>query len=432
MKVCYALAGLAISSTVARAEVGGELSAGAGGDSSATPGFATTSGSITASLSRPATDILTRGAALVPPGELGGVWIFTGIDPDDHDSAGVSADGTLLVQADSQAARTAWFSTRAWARALGWQLEARALFQPTGDLRDRFWRSGRSIMQTNAAIGIPAMWSLGTRDWQLAAGAFTVDLGKRLAHEGAGWNAAGFDRDVSFISLRIQTHSIKLDLFTGEYTELGVATSVVGATTYGTSATAIDFDVAALTWRVSQQLAVTMRGGVAMRSPISPFQITGSAEMSQGPVSTTPDLGIELRRGTALDPDTNGYTASLGVGTWSRLDPTGHAVDAGYLATADADWRNGRYRLGGALQLGRLRRVLLGDEAPADMLPVGTRMVMGRGSLLAAVRVTPQIAVTSTAWVERSDRDDPRWLVPATGALATHAGADITAQWRFR
>lgn len=360
------------------------------------------------------------------------IWIFTGLDPDDRDGVGAAADGTLHVQPDSEVSSTAWFAGRAWARAAGWQLEARALFQPVGDLRDRFWRSGRGIMQTNVAVEIPAMWSLGTPGWQLSAGGFVVDLGKRTARQGDRWNQAGFDRDVSMVGLRVRTPSLTVDAFTGHYIELGVAKSMTGATTFGTSATAIDLDIARLTWRAARDLALAMHAGLSMRDPVSPFMLTGTSEASSGPAATTPDLGIELRSGTALGPATTGYTTSVSVGTWTRLDPTGHAVDAGYLATADADWRNGRYRLGGALQIGRLRRVLVGDQAPTGLDPVGTRMWMGRGSVVAEVRITGSMMATSTIWLEQSDRDDPRWVVPASGALTRHAGADVAALWRFR
>ena len=57
---------------------------------------------------------------------------------------------------------------------------------------------------------------------------------------------------------------------------------------------------------------------------------------------------------------------------------------------------------------------------------------MGRGSLEADVKLVRRVFVTASTWLERSDRDDPRWTIPATGALATHAGADVTANWRFR
>ncbi len=59
-------------------------------------------------------------------------------------------------------------------------------------------------------------------------------------------------------------------------------------------------------------------------------------------------------------------------------------------------------------------------------------MWMGRGSLDAYIRVWQELSVAASTWLERSDRDDPRWTVASTGVLTTHVGADLTAMWRFR
>jgi hypothetical protein len=100
----------------------------------------------------------------------------------------------------------------------------------------------------------------------------------------------------------------------------------------------------------------------------------------------------------------------------------------------EASYRNrlGKLEMRAAAQAGRLRRLFVSQFAPPGLRPVGTSMWMGRGELAASVRLVRDVDVTATAWLERSDRDDPRWLVPADGTLDTHAGGEVNARWRFQ
>ena len=392
-----------------------ELDAGAGGDTSAPGGFATARATLDADATHPAGPLPGRG--LCAPQRTGWLWLFTGLDPDERDGAGASLDATAFA---GPAGRALVLDGHAWARGAGWGLALAGEVQPVGDLRDRFWRSGRGVAQLDVTIDIPAMWAVGTQTLQLLAALETIKLGARRA-DGV---AAGFDDDLAFTGFRVQTPRTRVDVFGLDLFELGVARQTIGGTTYGTSASGFDLDVARVAYHLRPDLELDARGGVAVRSPIGPYMATDSSTTFTGPAGWQPSYWIELR-----DAPAPHRTIALGAGNWLRLDPSGHAVDAGQLATLelDQDIRVGRLRA--SLEGGRLRRVVLGELAPAGLPPVGTRMWMGRATVEAAIRVTPKVAAVASAWLERSDRDDPRWIVPASGALATHTGADLTVRW---
>ena len=425
--ILLALAGAAH----AGGSIDGEVSAGAGGDTTAPDGFAAATASVSASLDGDEVSLVDRALATGPltdadgkplDGTRGYMWIFTGLDPDERISVGAAASGELHLVQDGAVGVA---SGRAWLHAYGWGAEVRTALQPIGDLRDRFWRPGRDVVQENVAVDIPAMFALGSARRQFLALLTHLDLGHRTARLDGAWHAAGWDREVALTFARLQQPGLAFDFLIGRYDELGVATAQRGATEYGTSATTIDLDFVAARWHPAAGLELSGRVGLAMRMPVAPYMTTGTTENSVGPVATTPDVWLEARR------TGDASSLSLGAGTWARLDPTGQAADAGELVAASSEWRTGRYQLGGELDIGRLRRVAIGDDAPAGLAPVGTRMWMGRGALLARVRVARDLDLAGSIWVERSDRDDPRWLVPSDGRLATHAGADLTACWRF-
>ncbi len=411
MKLVVALALLVPIS--AHAEVSAELSAGAGTDTSDPTGFATAHADLSAELSRPAPPILQRGLfdhTTEPGAEPGGLWLFTGLDADDRDGIGATGDATLYND-------SLLLSSRAWGRLAGWGVTFHADVQPTGDLRDRFWRSGRGVTDAGFAIDIPPMWAIGTANVQLLAGLETVALGTRSSPEGP----AASDEELGITGFRLQTPRTVVDVFVLDVFQLGVARATIGEITYGTAASGLDFSLAKVTRRLTPDIAMTVHGGLDLRSPIGPWEHTSGSDSFDGPSAATGSYGLDI----------SGHDFSLGGGSWIRLDPTGHAVDAGQLATASLDREFQLLHLRGGLEVGRLRRAVLGEYAPAGLMPVGTRMVMARATLEAQLRLTSQLALIASSWVERSDRDDPRWSVPGNGTLETHAGAELTALWRL-
>src|SRR5258706_799675 len=113
-------AALLVVSSVAHADVVGEVGGGAGGDTTAPTGFAMARASLAAELSAPAGPPIER--AFTDENHQNGFWMFTGIDPDDKNGVGANANATAHARGSSQ---QLVLDTRAWARGYGWQLETR-------------------------------------------------------------------------------------------------------------------------------------------------------------------------------------------------------------------------------------------------------------------------------------------------------------------
>src|SRR5688572_12172274 len=178
----------------AEADVTLDLSAGAGADRSTTAA-ATTSSSFgalraaaTLELWRTSPPAPVRGLVIIDRRQLArnGVpvfadraWLFTGLDPDDRDTIGVTGEATAMLDADDTTDDTFLVSSRAWARGNGWQVEGSASYQPIGDLRDAIWRSGRGVTATSLAVDVPGMWGMGGGNTRVEFARFRVSGGVR-------------------------------------------------------------------------------------------------------------------------------------------------------------------------------------------------------------------------------------------------------------
>ena len=408
-------------------EVTADLAAGTGAETApdtAATGITTASAALGAGLVRDRVPLAERGLRFVPPDGSSGVWLFTGVDSDDRDA--IRADVSALSLA-SASGDPLVLGAGASARGAGWQLDAHVAYQPVGGLRDVFWRSGRGVTATTVGFEEPPAFAFGdAADGILSFGSVRFAYTARSR----GGASAGADVDAHVRFLRWQGQAGSVDVFDLVDTEFDGPTHTTGDTRTNAQATDLGVDVAAVTWRPQPSLELSARGGFEDVRPMGTYTQVADGTMITGtftgPKTTQPRYWVEAAEHLAA------YTLGAGAGSWTRLDPTGQAADAGQLATATVGWTHARVALHGDVQVGRLRRVRLGAFAPATTAPVGTRMAMGRGTLEADVKIMRRLFVASSAWLERSDRDDPRWAVPATGALATHAGADVSAQWRFR
>jgi hypothetical protein len=108
---CLVILALATVSSLARADISGQIAVGAGTEAETTS-FATASGSLAGELSRPSAPLEHRGLGGIDD-DGNGLWLWTGTDPDDRDGLRVDASATTL-------ARTVIGSGRAAARAYGW------------------------------------------------------------------------------------------------------------------------------------------------------------------------------------------------------------------------------------------------------------------------------------------------------------------------
>jgi hypothetical protein len=429
---------LLCSATTAHAEsdVTLDLSAGGGADRSTTAAATTTSSfgalraAATLELWRTSPPPPVRGLVITDRGQLArnGVaafadraWLFTGLDPDDRDTIGVTGEATALLDPDDTTDDTLLLASRAWARGNGWQVEGSASHQPTGDLRDAFWRSGRGVTATSLAVDVPGMWGMGGGNTRIEFARFRVAGGARTG--------SGFDRALDVDFAKIWAGRTEIDLVSLRLFEYGVVERTTGDVAYGTSAMGGDVMLARVTAQLPAGLQLHTRGGLVIRQPVSAFMQDGNTTLSDGPVITRPDAWAELRYGTR--PGATGPRITLGGGTWTRIDPTGLAVDTGGLGTLAVAWTRGRLDARADAQLGQFQRAAVSVLAPAELAPPGTTMWMGRGALSLALRFDHDLSLSAGIWVERSDRDDPRWRTPATGAVTTHAGAELAAAWRF-
>jgi hypothetical protein len=415
--ICIAII---VTTSSARADVSGQLSAGAGTETSTTS-FATASGTLAVDFSHAAAPVEHRGLSWSSAGET--CWFWTGTDDDDRNGVHAEASATSV-------ASTVIGTARAAARGYGWELDAGLTYQPTGDLRDSFWRSGRGILASTLELQMPAMVTAGTRTTRWGIAAVDVSITDRERWPGAPLIDGGLDAAVEIPVVHAISSSWTADILAVHTTGHQVVESETATTVTELSAVEVGFDVLALRLKLSPSLVLAARGGFDITQPM--VEVTSQVNptmYSDGPVVprvTSPRYWLELTERTGE------RVASLGGGSWARLDPSGTAADAGQLMTASYADRFGPLDVRATMQAGRLRRYLISPYASPNVEPVGTVMWMGRGELTASVPLGKGVELASDAYVERSDRDDPRWIVPADGTLATHAGADVTARWQFR
>jgi hypothetical protein len=347
--------------------------------------------------------------------------LFTSPDPRDRDF--VRADASALQIGGDGGDRRILDAGLA-ARGLGWQLGVHVADQPIGSLRDTYWRSGRGVIATTFHYEEPPGFSFGGPAGVLAIGYIAFDITSRAG------TSSGYDVDASVRAVRWSAPHGTFDVFAIHDIEYDGETHYEPAGTDTSTrpvANDIACDIAALDWQVGHGLELSLHGGFEVVHPTGIYTQVGTmvGMPVTGPQATVPRYWAELAE------HGDGYTVHAGAGSWARLDPTGQAADAGELATAGVDWKLARAEVKSELELGALRRAVLGDMAPAGIAPVGTTMVMGRGVFEVDMPIARGFALASSAWVERSDRDDPRWVVPAGAGLATHAGVDVSALWKF-
>ena len=429
VKLAITLALVLAAARLATADVTADLAAGAGDETAARDGYATASATVDAHFDRAEGSLRSRALATTDP-QTGSaaccMWVFTGLDPDERMGVGAQASGEVRASGSDA---TAVASGVTWMRAYGWGVAASADVQPIGDLRDRFWRPGRDIVDWHTTFDVAPMWAIGDATTQVMVIPTSITVGHRAADVAGQWQDAGWDRAVDGTFVRVQRPRSTVDAIAFHYAEWGIATATDGMAEYGTSATTFDVDAFDGAWKLGgDRFTLHARFGVAMRMPVSAYMLKNDAEASSGPLANTADYWVELaRRG-----DDGAPQLSLGAGSWARLDPTGLAADAGQLATASFARRVAGIDVTAQLATGRLRRLAVSDYAPPGLAPVGTAMWLGRAELDARWRTTHRLELDGVAYVERSDRDDPRWLTAADGRIDMHAGIDLAAHWRSR
>ena len=405
-----------LASSVAHAGVEAELAAG-GGTETGSPGYTTASATISADYSHPSAPLYRRGLAFVD--DDGGVWVWTGAQDVDHDGLHADVSATALGTSVIGGAHAS-------ARGLGWELDLGLADQPVGDLREQFWRSGRDIVATTVGLQMPPEFTFGDATHRVGFADMDVSVTDRTLRAGAARIDGGLDATLNARMLSWRQPRWSCDFAAVHVTGHELIASASASSTTGTSTDDAAFDLVSIEWRAAPDLVLRARGGVDSLQPVAVFTDTvnpdGSHSSGTVPGVVSPRYWVEAETGAGV---------TISGGSWARLDPTGNAADVGELAAASYLLDRGRLHVHASAQGGQLRRAMVGALAPAGIAPVGTRMWMGRGELAASYDLARGLDLATTAWVERSDRDDPRWLVPASGTLATHAGADISARWHL-
>jgi hypothetical protein len=262
------------------------------------------------------------------------------------------------------------------------------------------------------------MWGIAHTGWLLWVVPVEISYAALRRHEAGAWRGEHFDVGVSLGALGVRHGRFEARLVDMRYREYGAPLATDGDTTEGVSVTSFDVEVLTASW-TDPRLSVQAGAGLAMRGPLSRFVSdigpTGGTSHSDGPLHGAPSAWVELARGGVL----------VRGGTLLRVDPTGHAVDRGWLVAARAELpvrRRTRLTLDG--DLARARRVALGTLAPAGLPPVGARFWLARAAGGVAHDLG-RLRLDARAWVERSDRDDPRWAAPAGDELAWRYGLEL-------
>ncbi len=81
------------------------------------------------------------------------------------------------------------------------------------------------------------------------------------------------------------------------------------------------------------------------------------------------------------------------------------------------------------VDVARLRRVLVGNDAPVGTAPSGSKFLLARANSRFSIDLSERVRLDTTTYVERTDRDDPRRhvSVPDTWGF----GVELAATYAF-
>ena len=361
------------------------------------------------------------------------MWVFTSVDPNEVNTAQVQVEATG-VTTDNGGVDRAIAST--FSESLRLQYNGAGLvhslqWQPTTQLGDGFWRSGRGMLHVHHDVIIPPMWGLGSNDFALDAGHITLGFGSWLKSSSSGWDKQGFEMSAHIALLRVFTKHVDVSVMKLTDQEYGATQMRTASTEIGIKATQLDIDFAHATARIGAH-RLSAYGGVSTRRPLGEYQLT-STETDKGPVAHVARFGGEYSfaigsRSSLLPVD--GIT--IAAGRWSRVSPQGLAVDAGYLATVAAVRSIGSVNLQLDGQVGRAKRILLADDAMTiapTIAPLGTQFWFGRGNLSAQLPLGHDLSLQAQAWAEHTDRDDAKLAARTDGTMRWSAGAQVALGW---
>ncbi len=436
------------------------VSAGANDDAQAsdqTRGFASVAADV--AVVRPAAPLQRRGISfdidetgLMTPGPQPTpgmrIWALTSLDPNEVNAVQVQVDATGMTSGVTTASAQAGSTT--FSETVGFHYNGAGVahslqWQPTSQLADGFWRSGRGMLHVHHEVLIPPWWGLGNGKFALDAGHITLGFGSWLKSSSSGWDKQGFETSAHVDLARVFTKHVDVKLMGLTDQGYGATQTRTASKETGIQATQLDIDFAHVTARIGAH-RISAYGGFSTRRPLGEYQLTstetdkgpesGANErtLGAGPVAHVARFGGEYRfavgdhRNSRLPVD--GVT--IAAGRWSRVSPQGLAVDAGYLATVAAVRRIGAVNVQLDGQVGRAKRILLADDAMAiapTIAPLGTQFWFGRGNLSAQLPLGHDLSLQAQAWAEHTDRDDAKFAARTDGDMRWSAGAQVALGW---
>jgi hypothetical protein len=387
--------------------------------------------SASAGISRDANTVMNRGLAVcgasaTDPNDRGCLWLFTGVDHNDVDQVRASIGGSLAQGSTA-------FDQMASLRLLGNHVEQRLQWQPQAGINDPFWRSGRGLLSRHIKLEFAPMWTLGNARWQFSAAGAIVEVGKWYAPRGGSWNQVAWDRRVGLRGARYTTGSWTTSLIEGTLFSAGVASSISGDTQRGRSTDVFTLDMVSITHNVGRHL-IKANGGFELLEPISDYVRVGNTEHSSNPATITPRARLAYQLGDFSDAGRTAF--HIDAGTWSRVSPSGVAVDTGYSGNAGTQWSVADVQVHFEAVVGKAKRKELAMVAPEEImqstsLGIGQRFWFARGEASLAKPVGHGLTASLQLWVERSDRDNPQNSQTGDGNFRVASGAQASLGWAW-
>ncbi|AUX29944.1 uncharacterized protein SOCE836_020390 [Sorangium cellulosum] len=328
-------------------------------------------------------------------------------------------------------------------------LEQRFSYQRPVEFTDRFWRSQRGVMSVGGRFALPGMFTVLPAKVNLMSLAVEADVLRY--EEGTTQRDLGVELVVVEFFDRSPERPVRAAII-----DLNVAQQDApfkrgeeGRTNL--AALTIELDVLSLAGiSLSRRLSLGARGGIGIAVPTHLYDATlppeapssEEGEKESVPSVMTPTIfGDLVYRSTALPfvpswssldryvAGERGPGAAIGAGTFSRLDPTGSAGDVGGQIAAE-----GRVAItreiyaGGSGTVVMAKRVVVSDLGVPEGAPrAGDMIFMTRVAAQLEWEITRGVTQRASAFIERSDRDDPVGLGGAPSAsLRPRWGATVS------
>ena len=361
-------------------------------------------------------------------------FVLVGLEDVDVDGVEFSVDSELLGQRVTTEQRSLdfVFGQQAHVRWGGWRARQWMSYQPANPFNAAFWRPATGHLELGLGVEVPPVWGMAWAPASLLwVGAMNITYATVAQRSRGRFGDVQHDLGFELEGGGLRHGRFDARIFTIRFHELAVPTASMGSTTTGLSVTALDAQLLELSWSTRHNLSVRAHGGLSLRSPLAPFEVTtspnGASSRSFVDPVAYPDVWLQMESGQRdRNGDWTGDGAALGVGTVSRIAPLGTAVDTGMRVNVSAAYQVSRHvQTLFDVDATVMTRAKVSMETPGGLSP-GTRLRMGRATGSMKYALGERWHVLSRVWAERSDRDDPRWLRSSVGGVESRFGLDVS------